>query len=227
MYIKSRHASVTFKLAAAAITLLGLCMNTGVFKGAFEPGKFLYFTILSNVFCLVMFVLSALGDLRRHGASQVAHTGSMRLKGAAVMAITTTLLIYWLLLARIHFAMDDKPDPLANLLVHLIVPLLMIADWALFSPKGRVRVTDPLWWTLAPLGYYVFTVAASLLGARYMGGGRYPYFFIDATVLGWGRTLINVVLVAIGFIAMGYAFYALDRWLGRLAAHRKAHTRKV
>lgn len=218
MYIRSRRASAVFKLVAALVTLLGLCRNTGVFKGAFEPGKFLYFTILSNAFCMVVFLLEALRDIRPDGEARSVRTGSMRLKGAAVMAIMTTMLIYWLLLARIHFAMEEKPDPLANLLVHLIVPLLMIADWALFDPKGRVRAVDPLWWTLTPLGYYVFTVIASLLGAQYMEGGRYPYFFIDATVLGWGRTLLNVALVAAGFIAMGYAFRTLDSWLGRQSA---------
>ncbi len=224
MYIKNRHTSAAFKLIAAAVTLYGLCLNTGILKGAFEPFKFLYFTILSNAFCLAVFVKEAVRDARPHGGSRGNAVG-MRLKGTAVMAITTTMLIYWVLLARIHFAMEEKPDLLTNLLVHLIVPLLMIADWALFDPKGHIKAVDPLWWTLAPLGYYVVTVIASLLGARYMEGGRYPYFFIDATVLGWGRTLLNVALVAAGFIAMGYAFYALDKWLGRHEERRTVKTR--
>lgn len=217
MYIRDRRISVAFKLTAAAVALIGLYLDTGLNKGAFEPGKLLYFTILSNVFCLAMFLWGAFRPQ--------AQTGSMRLKGAAVMAITTTMLVYWLLLAKAHYASADKPDPLANLLVHLIVPLLMIGDWALFDPKGRVRAADPLWWTLAPFGYFVLTVIAAQIGARYTDGASYPYFFIDPAMLGWGRTLINVLLTAAGLIALGYGYYALDRGLGRRAAKAEARQR--
>jgi hypothetical protein len=212
MVIKSRRFAAAFNLAAAVVALCGILLETGLIKGAFDLGKFLYFTVLSNVFCFFVFLWNVFRP--------VTGQGGMCMKGMAVMAITITMLVYWLLLAKVHLAMEEKPDPVANLMVHLIVPLLMIASWALFDPKGSIRVAYPLWWALAPFGYFVFVVIAAQLGVRYPEGGSYPYFFIDVTVLGWGQTLINVLLTAVGFIGLSFAYYGLDRWLGHMAARR-------
>ena len=218
MYIRDRRIAAVFNLLAAAVALCGILLETGLLKGAFDPGKFLYFTILSNVFCLAVFLWN--------GFRPATAQSGMRLKGAAVMAIATTMLVYWLLLAKAHLAMAEKPDPVANLTVHLIVPLLMILSWALFDPKGRIRTGDPLWWTLAPLAYFVFVAVAAQFGVEYPDGGNYPYFFIDATALGWGRTLLNVLMIAAALTALGYGYYALDRGLADMAARADATRQK-
>ena len=227
MYLKNRRLSLGFKLPAAIVAACGITLNTGILKGTFDPGKFLYFTMLSNVFCLIVFLLGAARDVRALRGGQGGAPVGMRLKGAAVLCITTTLLVYWLVLAPVHFAMLEQPNPFANLLVHLFTPVLMLLDWALFDRKGQLTARDPFWWALLPLGYYLFTVVASALGARYMEGSHYPYFFIDATLLGWPQTLLNVLLMAAGFIALGFAFYTLDWALARLTARLAARVKSA
>lgn len=224
MSLKNNRVAFLYRCIAAVATVIGIYLNSGIPEGAFKPSVFLYFTIQSNVFCLVCFVLDAvrIAKQRPQTAPDACAARSSFWKGAAVMAITTTLLVYWLLLAKGHIAGENKPDPAANLMVHLVVPLLMIADWALLEPKGRFMATYPLKWAVVPLGYYGFTLIASALGARYTDGALYPYFFMDADILGWGQALLNIALVAVAFVALGYCLYLADAWLGRLAAKRGA-----
>ena len=222
MYLKNERLAFLYRCIAAIAASVAIYLNSGIPKGAFDPSVFLYFTIQSNVFCLICFIVNASRFAMRRKQAGQAHALARRpfWKGAAVMAITTTLLVYWLILAKVQFAMENKPDPTANLMVHLVVPLLMIGDWALFEPKGCFQASDPLKWTVVPLGYCGFTVIASTLGARYMEGAHYPYFFMDANILGWGQALLNIALIGVAFVAFSYVLYALDAWLGRLPTRR-------
>ena len=220
MYAKSTRLSLGFKLVAAVASAYGLYLNSGLPAGAFKPTMFLYFTIQSNVLCLLSFLLGVWRCARHltQGRQGECPPANMLWKGAAIMAITTTLLIYWLVLAKVDFRMEAETNPLSNLTVHLYTPMLMLLDWLLFDRKGSLRRRYPFQWALVPVAYYAFTLVASALGARYMGDARYPYFFIDPDVIGWGHVALNVVLVALGFIAMGYLLLGLDGLLRRIDA---------
>ena len=217
MYIKSARLSLGFKLVAVIASGYGLYLNSGLPAGAFRPSMLLYFTIQSNVLCLVSFLMGAwrCGHYLAQGAQGECPPANMLWKGAAIMAITTTLLIYWLVLAKVDFQMEAAINPLNNLTVHLFTPVLMLLDWLLFDRKGLLRRRHPLQWALVPVLYYAFTLVASALGARYMDEARYPYFFIDPDVVGWGQVALNVALVAAGFIGLGYLLLGLDALLRR------------
>ena len=49
-------------------------------------------------------------------------------------------------------------------------------------------------------------------------GSRYPYFFMDADVLGWPQALCNMAGIAVGFVLFGMMAVAFDKWLARVAA---------
>jgi len=46
--------------------------------------------------------------------------------------------------------------------------------------------------------------------------GSYPYFFIDAAAIGYGRTLINGVGLLCAFIALGLMLVGLSRMRRRV-----------
>jgi hypothetical protein len=56
-----------------------------------------------------------------------------------------------------------------------------------------------------PLVYLLWTVVHGAIS------DWYPYPFIDADELGFGRMLRNAVLVLLGGLVLGVAFIALDR----------------
>lgn len=130
------------------------------------------------------------------------------------------MLVYHFVLAPQLFAMQSEYRPFTprDILIHYATPFCVIVDWLLFVPKGRYRWYHPLAWLLLPLEYLLFAMLRAEVGGPLPGGGRYPYFFLDLDVLGWGRLQANVAVLAVAFAVLGYLGYGLDRLLGRVAA---------
>jgi hypothetical protein len=39
----------------------------------------------------------------------------------------------------------------------------------------------------------------------------YPYFFVDVNLIGWVNVLLNAGVLLIGFLALGYIIYLIDK----------------
>ena len=85
----------------------------------------------------------------------------------------------------------------------------MLRDWLFFTPKGRLRWTDPLKWLAFPLLYGTWTLLHGALS------GWYPYWFIDVGQVGLGRTAMNLGSLLFFFLFVGPIVVAIDRTLGR------------
>lgn len=97
-----------------------------------------------------------------------------------------------------------------------ILLIMVILDWLLFDPKPTYGPADPLKWLGIPLAYFIFAVLRAQLGGELRGvNSRYPYFFIDVDALGIGPVLLNVLLLSVGFLCIGYVLFGVDRQLGR------------
>lgn len=221
MYIQNRKIALAYKLAATAVCLWGQVMASGIWAGTFNTETYYYYTQQSNVLCLVYFILSAAHcaqTLRRLGPRGPA-SFAPRFKGAVVIAITVTMLIYWALLHR-----PGRPAAymVESVLTHLAVPLLTIADWALFDPKGAYKKYDPVLWLCIPLIYWLFAFAMAQAGKTYYSGRRYPYFFIDPDQVGPAGVAGYVPALAAVFLAIGYAIYAADWFMGKRARKAEA-----
>lgn len=154
-----------------------------------------YFTILCNVLVAVVFGLIALG----------ANT-KPRFVAGTVLAIVLVGVVYELLLRGLVDLTSGSA--IANVLLHKVTPIAAPIFWLLFTPKGRLRYTDPLLWAGFPVAYLAYALVRGGIEARY----AYP--FIDLGKLGALQATINVVLIAIGFLAVGAALVWLDRRLG-------------
>lgn len=209
-----KKLSLLFKLLIVFIASYGILLNSG-YPNSFEPQMFLYYTILSNLICLIYFVVVLCQMI--HGIiSSNEFIENMRVKGAVIMVITVTMTIYWLVLVPAGFVMGEGSTMWANLIVHLIVPLLVIFDWLLFNRKGGISKNDPVYWIIIPLCYYLFTVMGYFLNVTYVDGSHYPYFFIDSELLGWGTVGLNVFFLVIVFLVIGYLVYFTDNMLKRM-----------
>ncbi len=213
--------------AGYRVLLIGLCSYailaySGALEGRFNGEIFSYFTILSVLLALAYFsalVLLALG--RRTAARDVARAGLApalaHFKGGVTLAVTITMTVYHFLLARVIFEMVGyKPFSPNDIIVHYAIPLLVILDWLLFDPKPTYGPADPLKWLGIPLAYFIFAVLRAQLGGELRGvQSRYPYFFMDIDALGLGPVLLNVLLLAVGFLFIGYVLFGVDKLLGR------------
>jgi hypothetical protein len=98
---------------------------------------------------------------------------------------------------------------LADVLLHRITPVLVPLFWLWLVPKGKLTRRDPFYWALYPLGYFVYALARGAID------GNYAYPFMDPDVLGWPRTVFNVLIIAAGFFAAGAGFLWVDRRMER------------
>lgn len=163
---------------------------------------FAYFTIQSNLLLGGTALVLALQPDRSGGRL----FKTLRLNG--VLCIAVTGIVYHLVLA----GLDELHGwaAVTNFLLHTAAPVLGVLGWLLFGPRG---LTDPgiaAWSIVYPLLWLVFT----LIRGEFVG--FYPYPFVDVSEHGYGRVLLNCLLVAVLFLALAAGATYLD---GRL--HRK------
>jgi hypothetical protein len=136
------------------------------------------------------------------------------------MCITLTLLIFHFLLRPTLFSMSDGASYVsspANIIVHYVVPLMVLTDWLLFDRKGMFKKTDPLVWTIIPWAYFAFSLVRAQFAAFSNSDSRYPYFFIDIDKYGVGQVALNVLLIAVSYVTLGYILYLIDLGLSKIS----------
>ena len=173
-------------------------------------GRFLiFFTILTNL--LVAACLSILLVSKQSAA------GRFFSKPSVITAVTLYIFIVGLIY-NIILRSEWHPQgwqKLADELLHVAVPLLFIIYWLLFAPKKNLQWMDAFRWLLYPAFYLVY--------AMVRGGmeGFYPYPFINANELPFGRVFMNSLGLLIVFIISGFLFIAIGKWLSGEMNYRK------
>jgi hypothetical protein len=206
---KSVAGRVWFAVTAAVVVagiIIQLVVTATSSNGYFQENPdrvfnvFAYFTIQSNLLLGATTLLLAVG---RGGESTLFRT--LRLNG--VLCIAVTGIVYHLVLAGQDELFGGAA--VANLLVHTITPLLGVLGWLFFGPRGQTDASVVGWSLVYPLLWLVFTLV------RGEGTGFYPYPFVDVSEHGYGRVLLNCLLVALLFLALAAGATLLDRRLRR------------
>ncbi|SCF03155.1 FAR-17a/AIG1-like protein [Micromonospora chaiyaphumensis] len=190
-----------------------LCVVAGIVLTALGPatvtGLLPYFTIQSNV------AVGVFAGYAAWRAWQGRPEPPSALKGAVTLYITITGTVYHLVLANpaSPFAMvqpDRAPGEWwGNQFLHTVVPLLAVADWALFDRRGRLRPRYAAWWLAFPIAYLAFALVRGLVVHRY------PYPFLDVRQLGYGGVGFSALFFAVTFWLLGLLFVGVDRALAR------------
>jgi hypothetical protein len=95
---------------------------------------------------------------------------------------------------------------------------MYILDWFLFYERRKTTWRYPIASISFPLGYAVFLlIHAAILGfdtSILTPTGAtliYPYFFVNLETQGVPGVLMWVGILAVAFVALGFAFFGLDR----------------
>lgn len=156
-----------------------------------------YFTILANLLVAVTMTRVALG----RGPGVPAVTG-------VVLTIAIVCVSYDLLLRDIA----PEMGPLwwtSDRLLHYVVPITSVLWWLVFVPKQSLTMRHPPQWIVFPIAYLLYALGRGVFD------DWYPYFFIDAGMLGYPRTLLNALGLSLGMLIAGYAVVALARLSSR------------
>ncbi len=156
-----------------------------------------YFTVLCNIF--VALVTSArVMATRTNEPHWLARETTL---GCATTAIILVSLAYHLLLRKIW-------DPqgwqwLADIVLHYVVPALTLLYWLLLRHAQRLPAWLPLAWCLYPVAYLCYVLVRGAWLASY------PYPFIDVSVLGYPRMLLNGIGLLVVFVVVGFLVRAI------------------
>ncbi len=166
---------------------------------------FSFFTILSNVGALIVFLIGVYFLLARKGADP-AWYNLFRASVATYMIITG--IVYNLLLRGIELPQGATLE-WSNEILHVAIPIAMLLDW-LFTPGRSSLEWNQLWKILIfPIVWVVYTMVRGpftpneLTGATYW----YPYPFLNPYTShnGYLSVAFYIILIAasIGLVAAG------------------------
>lgn len=170
-----------------------------------------YYTIQSNLIVAVFFGILAWFDWKKRpwndGWSRV-------FTGIFTIGITITMLVFHVLIAP-TIAPDGEyvVGSLRDAMVHTVTPLLVLIHWGMYSPKGSMKATDPLFYLIQPIDYVLYVVIYTSLGGRFTWGNvqsMYPYFFLNLDVYGILGVLQFSVIILLLYLVLGYLLYFLD-----------------
>jgi hypothetical protein len=195
--------SAKARIAAAVLALIawaGLVLQVaGVFPRSASLidaiwAMLRFFTITTNLGLAVVMTGISLGR-PAFGAPRLL--GGLTLALVFVGGVNVTLLQ-----GRLDLASRDL---MADLFLHYVTPLAMLAFWLVLRPRGVLRYRDPFLWSLYPLAYAVYAIA------RGAADGTYPYPFVDVAQIGLARTGANITLLWLSFVLAGLVLVSLDR----------------
>ena len=219
MRIRSKAASIVWKLVLIAFCTVGLLEGSGILAGNYLPAFPYMFTNISNMFAWVYFVCTIIWLVR--GKNDGTRPFAPVAKYTATISLLVTMLIA-------HFMLFDNMFQDGQIVWHLVwlhyvVPLMTLLDWVLFDEKGKMPVWGPFSWMSLVVAYLAFTMVYVGVFGGFMGGGRtadisrYPYTFLDPAINGVGGVVAFCAAMFVAFLALGFLLYGIDRLLAKRA----------
>jgi hypothetical protein len=126
---------------------------------------------------------------------------------AALIGITVTGIVYSTVLAKVHEP-HGWQETSTNTVFHYIVPIMMVVGWLLFGPRRRIDGRTVKMAILWPTAWFAYT----LIHGRITNW--YPYPFVDVITHGYGRVVVNAVLVVAVLLVVTNLYWLGDRYLG-------------
>ena len=213
--MKERKISTFYKLLVALSLLAGILLN--VMNTTSVTAILSYYTLQSNIICFAMFVgiIVAIFLKKDYRSNNIYYL----LKGAVIIAILVTAIIYQIALLPNDFNMEvidinNTAKYWANEFVHKISPVLVLMDYILFDNKGNFKYYYPIVWLFIPLNYVIYVYTYSTQGGRFYGVGgskQFAYIFLDYNQIGYISVMKSIVIIAILILLMSYFLVFLDR----------------
>ena len=150
-------------------------------RGQFDPANFFsYFTIESNLLAAVVLLVGATG--RGRGNRQFAF-----FRGATTLYMIMTGVVFAILLSGLK-DVSFTALPWDNVVLHYIMPIVILVDWLLDTPKITLTWRRAVAWLVFPLSYVTYSLIRGAIV------GWYPYPFLNPATSGY----LGVIMTSIG-----------------------------
>ena len=217
--IKNRTVQLIYQTVYCTLGLVGCIACLGIFDDirTFRWDFYVYFTNLSNFLCLGVMVAALIQTAKKKEDSYVSAAPVLKFVG--MLGILLTFLVFNIMLAGAPGRDPQLNWRIGSLTFHVILPILYIADWFLFYERKKCRWYYPIVSAGFPLAYAIFLLIhaailrfdSSILTPTGTGVLIYPYFFVNLDTQRVGGVLMWIVILAAVFVAVGFAFFGLDK----------------
>ena len=224
--IKNRTTQLIFYTIYCTLGLIGSIASLGIFDNVnmIRWDFYVHFTNLSNFLCIGVMLAALIQTAKKKDDSYVTTTPVLKFIG--MLGILLTFLVFNIMLAGAEGRDPQLNWRIGSLCFHVVLPILYIADWFLFRERGKCKWYYPIASIGFPLAYVIFLLIqaiilkfdTSILIPTTTTPLIYPYFFVNLDTQGVPGVLMWIVILAVAFAAVGFAFYGLDR-LGKKKEH--------
>lgn len=221
--IQSRTAQLIFQTVYCTLGLVGIVASFGVFDdiNMLRWDFYVHFTNISNYLCIGIMLTALIQTVKRKGDGYV--TTAPLLKYIGVLGILLTFLVFNLLLAGAEGRDPQLNWRVGSICFHVILPIMFVLDWFLFYEHGKVKLHYPIASIAFPLAYASFiliqAVAMGFDTSVLIPGTEtpliYPHFFVNLETQGVASVAKWVAILSAAFVATGFAFYGIDKLLGK------------
>lgn len=222
--IKNRFVHLFARVAILCVMLTATILSIGV--ETFNPNFYVYYTNLSNYFCMIVVFAEIIGTIVRLNRGDLRGNEDIDagIKFAALIDILVTFLIYNCMLSN-FISIEYWSNP-SNVLRHFVCPLLFWLDWILFAKHGNTRWFYPLEVVVFPIIYVGYILIRGFV-LEQIGSAAwqiiYPYPFLDVSELGYNGVGLWIFALCGAFVAFSYLICIIDNIPNykRLAQERK------
>ena len=206
------HFKIWIILAGAA----GLILICGAASGSFSLAGLRGFPAHTTILAIVYQVLCLIYLLFMGGRKAF-------LPWLQYMAMISSLLTFAssAVLLPAAFPAADLFARIGLILVQILVPLMVLADWMFFTLKGRYNVLFPFLGLLPGIWYLVFTDLTHVFQ-----GWPISYPFLDADQKGLPAVIGVCAAIALGQVIAGFFFVRADQALAPRRKRRKPAGKK-
>lgn len=214
------------KVIGLVIKLIAIISSIyGIIKTYLGWMSFTYFTVLSNIFMLIMLAVFFIRDIIVIIKNKnIIYNNLLYItKFLATISITLTFLVFLTLLAPtipggiIYAYLNNGAG---SLCVHFITPILAIIDFLLFDKEYKSNKKHTIYAIIPPLIYVLYVIILGMLGVRWGNmlapynflnyGAKTGWFGFDLSIIGWESLGIGVIYMIIFltllFILLGRLF---------------------
>ena len=217
--IKNRTTQLIFQTIYCTLGFVGVVASFGIFDDItnIRWDFYVHFTNISNYFCLGIMIAGLVQTVKKKEDSYVS--AAPMLKFIGLLGILLTFLVFNIMLAGAEGRNPQANWRIGSILAHVLLPIMYIADWFLFYERKQSKWYYPIASIGFPLAYVFFLLVqavvlrfdTSILIPTTTTPLIYPYFFVNIETQGVPGVLMWIVILSVAFVAMGFAFYGLDR----------------
>ena len=218
--IKNRTAQLVFQTIYCTLGLVGCIACLGIFDDfrTFRWDFYVYFTNISNFLCFGVMLTGLIQTIKKKEDSYVS--AAPLLKFIGMLGILLTFLVFNIMLAGAEGRDPQLNWRIGSLTFHVVLPVMYIADWFLFYERKQCKWYYPIASVSFPLAYVIFLLIQAVIlrfdtSILTPTGSKtpliYPYFFVNLETQGVGGVLMWICVLSVAFIAIGFAFYGVDR----------------